>query len=83
VAVTQTGEDLGSLDTESGGALQLHPGLAALDPTLAFRDFQLLKPKHDEPLSKFAFQLQPVPLHRGFALPPNQAEVGRCRLTPG
>ena len=27
----------------------------AVDPTLAFRDFQLLKLKHYEPLSNFAF----------------------------
>ena len=37
--------------------MQLHPGLtaAALDPTLAFRDFQLLKLKHDKLLPTFAF----------------------------
>ena len=27
----------------------------AVDPTLAFRDFQLLKLKYDKPLSNFAF----------------------------
>ena len=40
-----------------GGALQVqvHPGLQALDPTLAFRDFQLLNLKYDKLLSNFAF----------------------------
>ena len=37
-----------------GGATQLDPGLEALDPTLASRDFQLLKLKHDGPLSNVA-----------------------------
>jgi len=32
------------------------PGLEALVPTLAFRDFQLLKLKHDEPLSSVAMK---------------------------
>jgi len=37
------------------GAVQLDPGLTAVDPTLAFRDFQRLKLKHDELLSNFGF----------------------------
>ena len=40
----------------SGGALQPHPVLTALDPTLAFRDFQRLKRKRDEPLANLAFK---------------------------
>jgi len=40
---------------DRGGAVQLDPGLEAVDPTLAFRDFQLLKLKYDSPLSNFAF----------------------------
>jgi len=38
----------------SGGAVQVHPGLEAVDPTLAVWDFQLLKLKHDKLLSNFA-----------------------------
>ena len=36
------------------GRCRLNPGFA-VDPTLAFRDFQLLKLKHDELLSSFVF----------------------------
>ena len=38
-----------------GGAMQLHPGLAAVDPTLAFSNFQPLKLKHEKLLSNLAF----------------------------
>ena len=44
-----------SINALPGGAVQVDPGLTAVDPTLAFRDFQLLKLKHDTPLSNFAF----------------------------
>jgi len=40
------------------GAVQVHPGLEAVDPTLAFRDFQRLKLQRDEPLSIVAFKMQ-------------------------
>ena len=36
--------------------MQAHPGLTADHPTLAFRDFQLLKLKYDKLLSNFAFK---------------------------
>ena len=49
---------------DQGGALQVDPGLEAVDPTLAFRHFQVLKLKHEKPLSKFAFKCKPAPLHR-------------------
>ena len=35
--------------------MHVDPGFFAVDPTLAFRDFQPLKLKHDKPLSSFAF----------------------------
>ena len=37
------------------GRVQVDPGLEAVDPTLAFRSFQLLKQKYDGLLSKFGF----------------------------
>jgi len=43
-----------------GGAVQVDPSFARLTPRLlsgTFRDFQLLKLKHDAPLSNFAFNL--------------------------
>ena len=35
----------GHVRPRRGGAVQVDPGFEAIDPTLAFRDFQLLKPK--------------------------------------
>ena len=35
--------------------MQVDPGFSQLNPTLAFRDFQLLKLKYDMLLSNFAF----------------------------
>ena len=39
--------------------------MEAVDPTLAFRDFQLLKLKYDKLLSNFAFKYNLKALHRG------------------
>ena len=50
------------------GPVQVDPGypvVFAVDPTLAFRDFQRLKLKHDKLLSNVAFKMQPAPLQRG------------------
>ena len=44
--------------SDVGGKVQVDPGypvVFAVDPTLAFRGFQLLKLKHDKLLSNFAF----------------------------
>jgi len=50
------GVELAGVVAESlSRAVQLDPGLTAVDPTLAFRDFQLLKLTYDELLSNFAF----------------------------
>ena len=38
-----------------GRRRMVHPGLTAVDPTLAFRGFQLFKLKHDKRLSNVAF----------------------------
>ena len=35
---------------------QVDPGFSHFDPTLAFRDFQLLKLNYDKLLSNFAFK---------------------------
>ena len=35
--------------------MHLHPGFEQVDPTLAFRDLQLLKLKHDKLLLNLAF----------------------------
>ena len=67
-------------DQRLGGAAQLHPGLEAVHPTLAFRHFQLLKLKYEKLLSDFAFrlcfELQPAPLQPG-------GHVGGQRLLGG
>ena len=49
------------------GAVQVDPGypvVFAVDPTLAFRDFQLLKPNHDELLSNVAVKCK-LRLYKG------------------
>ena len=60
---------------------------AQVDPTLAFRDFQLLKLKYDKPLSNFAFNCKLC--HYSVAQDHFTSDtslgytiVGRCRL-PG
>ena len=65
-----------------------HPVGFAVDPTLAlrhfqglsgaFRDFQLLKIKHDKLLSNVAFNFNMRHYIVVISTP-----VGRCRLTPG
>jgi len=45
--------------------VQVDPGLTAVDPTLAFRDFQLLKLKYDKAAFKRFFHLQFSSLHGG------------------
>ena len=73
------------------------PWLTAVDPTLAFRDFQLLKLKHDKPLSSFAFKCKLghyAPDANGGGAPRCMfavsdtgvginTQVWRCSLTPG
>ena len=62
--------------------------MLAVDPTLAFRDFQRLKLKHGKLLSKFAFNCYLS--HYAEAADEDTKgklealfTVGRCRLTPG
>ena len=73
-----TGAVLGR-DLPPGRAVQVDPGFFAVDPTLAFRDFQLLKLKHDKLLSSFAFHCNLRHYHQARSLP----TAGRCSLTPG
>ena len=51
------------------GRCRVDPGLTAVDPALAFRDFQLLKLKYDRLLSNFAFNrnLRHCMMATGFA----------------
>ena len=60
------------------------PWLTAVDPTLAFRKFQLLKLEYYKLLSNFAFKCK---LRHYTQAPCTLADVGapsvrRCRLTP-
>ena len=61
----------------------------AVDPPLAFRDFQVLKLKYDKLLSNVAINcnMRPYVLDtiRADLLrdPEHLRKVGRCRLTPG
>jgi len=79
-----------------GGAVQVHPGLEAVDPTLVFRHFQLLNLKYDKLLSNVGFKCKLR--HCGWvvgagsggayandwtALIASNFVVRRCSLTPG
>ena len=65
-------------EAEQGWAVQLDPGLTAVDPALAFRDFQRLNLKCDGPLSNVAFNCN----LRHYATDLVNTIVGRCRFTP-
>ena len=62
--------------------MQVHPGLEAVDPTLAFRHFQLLKLKHDKMLAILAFNCN-LRHYNLVVLEFGINTVGPCRFTPG
>ena len=59
-----------------GRAVQVDPGFFAVDPTLAFRDFQRLKLTYDELLSNFAFNVNPR--HYSTERPECGTSIGSC-----
>ena len=75
----------------------MYPVVFAVDPALAFRDFQRLKVKYEKLLSNFGFNCKLRPHTEAERDPsfiavsitrPRSPEdpfsmVGRCRLTPG